>query len=54
MALPEHFENIELGNFIVMPNHLHGIVTIVAGDPRRDVAADSRRDTAHRILVYRL
>lgn len=26
--LPKHFETIELGNFLIMPNHLHGIIII--------------------------
>jgi len=26
--LPQHHTNIELGAFIVMPNHIHGIITI--------------------------
>lgn len=27
--LPRHFDNIELDEFVVMPNHVHGIVVIV-------------------------
>ncbi|MBW8010187.1 MAG: transposase [Chloroflexi bacterium] len=27
--LPEHFENIKLDRFVVMPNHVHGIVWIL-------------------------
>lgn len=27
-AIPEHFSNVELGEFVVMPNHIHGIITI--------------------------
>ncbi len=27
--IPNHFENIKLGNFIIMPNHIHGIILIV-------------------------
>ncbi len=26
--LPEHFPNVSLGEFVVMPNHIHGIVII--------------------------
>jgi putative transposase len=26
--IPEHFPCIELGNFVIMPNHVHGILTI--------------------------
>ncbi len=25
-----HFPNVELGPFVVMPNHIHGIITIIA------------------------
>jgi REP element-mobilizing transposase RayT len=32
-----HFSNVELGPFIVMPNHVHGIVTIT-DDPGRGTA----------------
>jgi len=27
-AIPEHFENVELGAFVIMPNHIHGIIVI--------------------------
>jgi putative transposase len=30
-SLPRHFTNIELDAFIVMPNHIHGIVFIYGG-----------------------
>ena len=28
IAIPEHFSNVELSAFIVMPNHIHGIISI--------------------------
>ena len=28
-AIPEHFPNVELGAFVIMPNHVHGIIYIV-------------------------
>lgn len=31
-GIPEHFENIILDQFVVMPNHLHGIITICDGE----------------------
>ena len=34
--IPEHFSNAELDGFIVMPNHIHGIVVI--GDDGRGLA----------------
>jgi putative transposase len=27
--IPKHFKNIRLGEFIIMPNHIHGIIEIV-------------------------
>ena len=26
--IPDHFQNVELGEFVVMPNHVHGIIII--------------------------
>ncbi|MRT91728.1 transposase [Ancylomarina sp. 16SWW S1-10-2] len=31
--IPNHFPHIELGEFIIMPNHIHGIIGIV-GEPQ--------------------
>lgn len=28
MEIPQHFPHVELGNFVVMPNHVHGILII--------------------------
>lgn len=28
LEIPEHFENVNLGEFIIMPNHIHGIIII--------------------------
>ncbi len=25
-AIPEHFENVSLHSFVIMPNHVHGII----------------------------
>ncbi|MBN2117756.1 MAG: hypothetical protein JW730_14365 [Anaerolineales bacterium] len=30
-AIPDHFPNVELGAYVVMPNHVHGIIVIHAG-----------------------
>ena len=27
-AIPEHFPNVELGAYVIMPNHAHGIIVI--------------------------
>ncbi len=28
LEIPQHFENTELDEFIIMPNHIHGIIVI--------------------------
>ena len=30
--LPQHFANVRLDEFVIMPNHVHGIIMIMAGD----------------------
>ncbi len=30
-GIPSHFLNVELGEFVVMPNHFHGIISIKVG-----------------------
>ncbi|MBS4000646.1 MAG: hypothetical protein KGZ71_09205 [Desulfobulbaceae bacterium] len=46
--IPNHFEFVELGAFVVMPNHIHGIIIINKTDDHcRDKAMpDNRRDKA--------
>ena len=41
--IPNHFPYIELGNFIVMPNHVHGILIIEKTEA--DIIADNEIDT---------
>lgn len=31
LRIPHRFENVDLDQFVVMPNHVHGIVNIVSG-----------------------
>jgi putative transposase len=42
-AIPEHFPHVELGAYVVMPNHVHGIIIITDG---RDTDG---RDTPWRV-----
>jgi putative transposase len=30
LAIPEHFPNVELGAYVIMPNHVHGVIVIRA------------------------
>ena len=33
LSIPEHFSNVELGEYVVMPNHIHGIISINQNHP---------------------
>jgi putative transposase len=44
MAIPERFPSVQLDSFVVMPNHIHGIIFILGKDgPRGKGAASSAR-----------
>ena len=32
--IPQHHENVELDEFVIMPNHLHGIIWLIEGEDR--------------------
>jgi putative transposase len=32
-ALPDHYHNVELDGFVVMPNHVHGTLVVSGTDP---------------------
>ncbi len=38
LEIPQHFDNVELDEFIIMPNHIHGIIIIINNCNRRDEA----------------
>ncbi|MBT3839680.1 MAG: hypothetical protein HOM78_11075 [Candidatus Marinimicrobia bacterium] len=38
--IPSHFENVELDEFIIMPNHIHGII---------EIKYNTRRDAINRV-----
>jgi len=47
LAIPEHFPNVELGAYIIMPNHVHGIVVIRSNEsPLTMKTVDDRRGAA--------
>ena len=35
MAIPEHFSSVGIDEFVVMPNHVHGIIVIRSNDMSR-------------------
>ncbi len=43
--IPDHFPHAELGAYVVMPNHVHGIIII---HDRSDASASERRGTIYR------
>ncbi|MBL0303439.1 MAG: glucose-6-phosphate dehydrogenase [Cytophagaceae bacterium] len=50
--IPDHFPDVELGNFVIMPNHTHGILIIkksagndiLSGDESPDGDSDGNPD----------
>lgn len=42
-AIPDHFQLVELGAHVIMPNHVHGIIVI-----RADDSSSARRGTIYR------
>jgi putative transposase len=41
--IPQHFANVSLGAFVVMPNHIHGIVVIDDADVGAKHSSENRR-----------
>jgi REP element-mobilizing transposase RayT len=41
LAIPQHFPDVVLHNFVVMPNHVHGIVEIIKKMPENNVGANN-------------
>ena len=37
LTIPKHFDNVELDEFVIMPNHIHGIVIIVGAGSSRPI-----------------
>jgi putative transposase len=43
--IPGHFENVDLGEYVIMPNHVHGVI-LLRDIPRRDKVTSSLHDVA--------
>ena len=50
-GIPQYYENVKLGQFIIMPNHLHGIIVIV-GTEQCSVPTPGRRALGEKILFF--
>ncbi len=46
-AIPAHFPFVELGAYVVIPNHVHGVIVII-DDDRVDAKASARRGAIYR------
>jgi putative transposase len=40
--VPEHFENVRLDEFVVMPNHLHGIIELTGPEWEPKITSDTK------------
>jgi putative transposase len=47
-AIPVHFPQVELGAYVVMPNHLHGIIILTDVGMGAETPPQSRRGTIYR------
>ncbi|MDR0819724.1 MAG: hypothetical protein LBN43_09170 [Oscillospiraceae bacterium] len=43
-SIPEHFPNVKLDEFVIMPNHIHGIIVVDNADYRRGTACRASTD----------
>ena len=46
VGLKQHYKGLAMGSFVVMPNHVHGILTIQPGGARHARGADQAAATA--------
>ncbi len=46
--LPQHYSGVDVDAFVIMPNHVHGIVMLSAGQPRGVAPTLSLPDVVHR------
>lgn len=47
IELPSHYDNVELGEFIIMPNHVHAVITINESETGGRQASHLRKDGEH-------
>ncbi len=52
--LPKHYENIELDEFIVMPNHVHGILWLIDESPQTASVGAGLRPSPTKIINHGL
>lgn len=50
--LPKRFPTIELGAFVIMPNHVHGIIVIMAGRGTAENLSDLDSESPRRVPTH--
>jgi REP element-mobilizing transposase RayT len=50
--IPAHFKNAELDSYIIMPNHLHGIIIICECNSRGEVTSPLHMPMLGQIIAY--
>jgi len=43
LEIPEHYNNVEIDAFVVMPDHVHGIIVILEKEPPSDCGEGARK-----------
>lgn len=51
--LPEHFPHVELSSFVIMPNHVHGILILRPTTIPRGIVSDAVASETGRGTIYR-
>jgi len=44
--IPDHFPNVEIDPYMIMPNHMHGIITIIEPECRGTISGMRQHDCA--------
>ncbi|MEA5551501.1 transposase [Anabaena cylindrica UHCC 0172] len=52
LQIPNHFPNVELDEFVVMPNHIHGIIVITDKFRGREQEGELKKPNLGQIIAY--
>jgi REP element-mobilizing transposase RayT len=52
--IPNHFPNVKLGAFIIMPNHVHGIIFITAERSRARSSRPVTHPVTTQIIIFKI
>jgi putative transposase len=51
-ALPTHFQHVELDQFVIMPNHIHGIIVLTDGSVGAGLPRPYKKRTLGQMVAY--